>query len=523
MGKVRGHTHEMAGAQNRPAAPDVVTAGAPLGAGGGSSVPSARERLRSRELTVKVFVAGVTYVALAPITQLGAIVGVMVSPILSDLVKDYVERHRWSLRRLRRGSAAAALLGHEEEAYASRRRAGRGPSGGIPGALMASVAAMALVIAGIAASGLGGDGHTSAAQPTASNTTTVQHPGAPDQVIGLDGVTPTADQPVLTWTAVPGARRYVVFRNGRRVSTQTAPEFRDPTASLGVLNYRVAALAHGQRGPRSRTYTIVYQATPPPAPDIDLRRTGPTTDPPSFAWNQVPGAAEYVVYRDGSRIDPTTTATSFTDRAAAPGIHRYQVAWIRAGVESLPSNALRIEYRPEAPPPPPPPTGLSGPKVTADPPVLTWTGVDGADGYTVYRDDQPVSDQTGTSFTDVGATDGPHSYYVTARTGGAESVHSNVVRIMYVPRLPFPSGIHQTSATTDPPALSWDPVAGASAYNVYRDGGFVVRVQQPGFSDDSAPPGTHDYTVSTVNRIRAEGTQSAPAVAITYDPPPVIS
>lgn len=93
---------------------------------------------------------------------------------------------------------------------------------------------------------------------------------------------------------------------------------------------------------------------------------------------------------------------------------------------------------------------------------------------------------------------------------------------MYVPRLPFPSGIHQTSATTDHPALAWDPVNGASGYKVYSDGQFVGQVQQPWFSDDGALAGTHYYTVSTVNRIRAEGAQSAPPVAVTYDPLPVV-
>ena len=68
MGKVRGHTKEPVAARQRPLSPDAHRGGA-LGEGDGGSVPSARERLRSRELAVKVFVAGVTYVALAPISS----------------------------------------------------------------------------------------------------------------------------------------------------------------------------------------------------------------------------------------------------------------------------------------------------------------------------------------------------------------------------------------------------------------------------------------------------------------------
>ena len=145
MGKVRGHTEETVGAQHRPMAPDVVTAGAPLGEGDGGSVPSVRERLRSRDLAVKVFVAGATYVALVWINKAWAVIGAVLSPIVSDLVRDFVERHHWSLRRLRRGSAATVLLGHEEEAYASRKRAGARAGRPDPGGLMASAAAVALV------------------------------------------------------------------------------------------------------------------------------------------------------------------------------------------------------------------------------------------------------------------------------------------------------------------------------------------------------------------------------------------
>jgi hypothetical protein len=63
MGKVCGHPKEQGADRWAPASPEVVIAGAPRRDGDAGSVPTAWERLRSRDLAVKIFVAGATYVA----------------------------------------------------------------------------------------------------------------------------------------------------------------------------------------------------------------------------------------------------------------------------------------------------------------------------------------------------------------------------------------------------------------------------------------------------------------------------
>ncbi|MGH3073962.1 MAG: hypothetical protein ACRDQC_03495 [Gaiellales bacterium] len=385
MGKVRGHTKEQGTARQAPSSPEVVTAGVPLGDGDAGSVPSAWERLRSRELAVKVFVAGATYVVLIKFTNtLGAIVGVMLSPIVSDLIRDYVERHHWSPRRLRRGSAAVAVIGHEEEAYAARRRPGRGPGGGIPGALMASVAAVALVTAGVAAARLGGVDGSHVRGGIGSTST---NPGAVQRVAGLAGMSPTSRPPVLRWHAVPGARRYVVFRDGVRVESRTGLRFVDTMVAPGRYTYQVAAEAHGRMGHRSRPYTIAFVAsTLPPAttPTIlsptGLEARGPTTDPPSLVWATVDHVEQYGVYRDGAFVQTVPTA-EFVDRAAPPGSHVYTVtAWV-SGIQSRPSKPLSVDYSPLLPAP-----VLTGDSPTTHPPRFSWTDVPGAaKGYAVYR------------------------------------------------------------------------------------------------------------------------------------------
>jgi len=85
MGIVRGHRKERAAECRGPQTPDVVAATAGTGRGDGGSVPSPRERLRSREMAVKIFVAGVTFVALFKVNRSAAVVGAMLAPVVSEL------------------------------------------------------------------------------------------------------------------------------------------------------------------------------------------------------------------------------------------------------------------------------------------------------------------------------------------------------------------------------------------------------------------------------------------------------
>jgi hypothetical protein len=324
---------------------------------------------------------------------------------------------------------------------------------------------------------------------------------------------------------VQGAHRYIVFRNGRRVSVRTGRRFVDRTAAHGILAYTVAAEAGGRTGPQSTGRTIRYQAAPPPQADIRLTPTSTPDDPPSFWWDPVARADRYVVYRGGRPIDEIRTAgTRYTDLGVGPGVYEYQVAWMHGRTESLRSAPVRIVYEPVqpgvTPPGVTPPTGLAGTSPTADLPSLDWNAVDGADSYTVYRDNEPVGHPSEPSFTDrgIGAA-GTYTYTVTATSGGVESGHSSSADIRYVPALGAPTGFSGPATFTDLPiVLTWDRVDGARGYVVSRDGAPLDEIRGTTFRDGDATPADHTYTVATVNAIGVQGDQSDP-VYVTYVPP----
>jgi hypothetical protein len=420
MGTVRGQKKERVAGRPGRKAPDVVTA-AGAGRGDEGSVPSAGERLRSRETAVKVFVAGVTFVALFPVNKTAAIAGAMLAPVVSELVTDYVQRHRWSVRRLRRGSVAVAGIGYgEDDAYAARRRAGPRSGGRAPGALLAGGAAATVAIGAIALAMTARDhGRAAPALQTGD--------GPPSQVSGLAGDRRTTHEPRITWHAVPGAGRYIIFRGGRRIATRTGLRFTDTVTAYATYVYRVAAEANGRTGSPSDGYAITFfqaghspgspstsHPTEPPPPPIEvaaptgLQSIGPVTGPPSLRWTPVPDA-RYAVYRDRTFIT-NVEEPAFDDSSAdvARGIHTYWVrAWV-GGRESRRSEGVAVDYQPLVGP------VLSGDTPTTHPPRFSWTDVKGASGFVVYVGTAEVWRGSSQSWADPAAVPG-NTYVYTVR------------------------------------------------------------------------------------------------------------
>ena len=464
MGKVRGHIEGTVVAQRRPGAPDVVTAGAPLGEGDGGSVPSVRERLRSRDLAVKVFVAGATYVALAWINKAWAVIGAVLSPIVSDLVRDFVERHNWSLRRLRRGSVATVLLGHEEAAYASRKRAGRRrPGGRIPGGLMASASAVALVGVGIAAVSLllpGGASHAGTTGP----------PPTLARVASVQGVSPTASAPRIAWQAVPGATSYVIYRNGGRITVRAGLRYVDAHVRHGTYTYQVAAIAngsertalrreddrvsgdsaaHSQPTCTARAPRHPHHPTLPKAPGpTGLHAVGPIVEAPRLEWNAIAGADHYVVYRDGNPV-ATAPRPEYRDTTVERGTYVYQVSAVIARDQSGRSESVGVQYALAAP-------VLSTLAIpTNHPPRFSGPTLPGAEKYVGGQGGQEITRTQNRGFADpTRLADGSYTYEVAGLDSKGNLGSRGTLTVVYdttPPSTPTGFGSASSDPSSNPP------------------------------------------------------------------------
>ena len=172
--------------------------------------------------------------------------------------------------------------------------------------------------------------------------------------------------------------------------------------------------------------SIQYAITSLNAPTMTL--TSAASGQPVVSWTKVNGAAQYEVYRSTNgknfSIVRRTAALSYTDTTAAAGAtYYYQVRAINGSVKSAFCPAQSIQYAVAS---------LNAPTMTltsaaSGQPVVSWTKVNGAAQYEVYRSTNGknfsiVRRTAALSFTDTNAAAGATYYYqVRAINGNVKS------------------------------------------------------------------------------------------------------
>ena len=239
---------------------------------------------------------------------------------------------------------------------------------------------------------------------------------------------------------------------------------------------------------------------------------------PVISWSKVGGATQYEVYRSATgkansfSIIRRTSALTYTDVNAAAGNTYYYVVRAMKGsgssaVYSKFSPAQSIQYAI---------TSLNAPTMTltsaaSGQPVVSWTKVNGAAQYEVYRSTNGknfsiVRRTAALSYTDTSAAAGTTYYYqVRAINGSVKSAFCAAQSIQYaVASLNAPT-MTLTSAAGGQPVVSWTKVSGAAQYEVYRSTNgknfsIVRRTAALSYTDTSAAAGTtYYYQVRAIN------------------------
>ena len=241
-------------------------------------------------------------------------------------------------------------------------------------------------------------------------------------------------QPVISWSKVGGATQYEVYRSAtgkansfsiiRRTSALT---YTDVNAAAGNTYYYVVRAINGSvKSAFCAAQSIQYAVASLNAPTMTL--TSAASGQPVVSWTKVNGAAQYEVYRSTNgknfSIIRRTAALSYTDTSAAAGTtYYYQVRAINGSVKSAFCAAQSIQYAV---------TSLNAPTMTltsaaSGQPVVSWTKVNGAAQYEVYRSTNGknfsiVRRTAALSYTDTSAAAGTTYYYqVRAINGSVKS------------------------------------------------------------------------------------------------------
>ena len=172
------------------------------------------------------------------------------------------------------------------------------------------------------------DGMASAYSNIVSGKAKAAAPAAPSVTAGNS----STGKPRLTWKAVSGAVSYRIYRSESRgtgyslLGTTSSTSYVNTGASTGTTYYyRVKAV--NRDGMASGYSNIVSGKATLPAPVLNIGLSV-SSGKPMLAWDAVPGATSYRIYRSTSRdsgysLLATTTSTSYVNTSAAKGTTYY--------------------------------------------------------------------------------------------------------------------------------------------------------------------------------------------------------
>ncbi len=214
----------------------------------------------------------------------------------------------------------------------------------------------------------------------------------------------------LSWTVVPGATGYQVYRNGVLLIGVAGNSYTDNAVTNGLTyTYSVTAL----NGTTESAHSATVSASPfvlTPAQPTGLTAT-PGDAQVSLSWSASANATGYDIYRGGAKIF-SQTGTTYTNTGLTNGA-AYSYYVIATGVAASSIASATVSSTPLAPAPVAPTNLVAAPGNAQV--VLSWTAVLPATLYRVYRNGTLVGSPTATTYTDTGLTNATtYSYYVIA-------------------------------------------------------------------------------------------------------------
>ena len=343
-------------------------------------------------------------------------------------------------------------------------------------------------------------------------------------VVTPDYLTSTG-KPYIKWAAVAGASQYEVYRSGSKdgtytlLGTTTAANYTDSKANAGyTYYYKVKAISKVRSTANSSLSATVaatcHCARPVVKPDYLI-----STGKPYIKWTAVAGASQYEVYRSGSKdgtytLLGTTTAANYTDSKANAGYTYYYKVKAISKVRSTANSSLSATVAATC--------HCARPVVKPDylistgKPYIKWTAVAGASQYEVYRSGSKdgtytlLGTTTATNYTDNKANAGYTYYYkvkaVSKVSSGANSYYSVVIGATCHCARPSV----KITTSNGSPRLTWNAVAGASQYEVYRatskNGSYtkMFTTSNLSYTNTSAKAGTtYYYKVKAVSKVKS--------------------
>lgn len=292
----------------------------------------------------------------------------------------------------------------------------------------------------------------------------------------LTAVQASATSVKLTWGAVNGAQKYNVYRSTKDgefslITTIEGTEYTNSGLKTGTnYGYKVAAVNGDYVTDYSNSVSLYAAATGV----TKLKASSKAYNEINLSWKGAKGATQYAIYRstnqnDGYKKIKSVTTNKYTDSKIKTGITYYYkvVSYSNKakGGESLVVSAISKCAAP---------TNVKATNKSYNSAKITWTKVNGAGSYSIYRSTSKNGDYTFTgsvskkkgSYTDKSVVSGTIYYYkVCAVSNGTEGKMSKVVSTKIKPS--EVKNLAVKSAGGRDVRLTWTSANGAATYEVY--------------------------------------------------------
>jgi hypothetical protein len=273
----------------------------------------------------------------------------------------------------------------------------------------------------------------------------------------------TANSATLTWTAstVAGAS-YKVYRGNTLLGTVTTTTYTDTGISPGgTYQYKVVATRDGYTDSDAVTVSVtnLSQLSTPTAGTTTYTESATT-----ITWNAVTNATAYKVWRGTTLLTSTNTTRSYTDTSAGAGkSYTYYVAATASGYYESAQRSISTTNNPKLA------TPVLSASYTLTSTTISWGAVSGTNvKYKVWRGSTYIGEQTTRSYTDSTAGAGTsYTYKVVATGSNAYDSKQASINTSNNGQLATPTA-KTTTYTESSTTISWNAVANATAYKVYR-------------------------------------------------------
>ena len=312
----------------------------------------------------------------------------------------------------------------------------------------------------------------------------------------------TATSITMAWDAVAGADHYRFYVNGGFFTTTTGTSYTVTSLSADtVYGFKVAAVSGtGYLGVYSGHEYVrtLEQQLPAPA---NLHSVSTTATMITMAWNSVPGAAYYRVFRNGVYVGFTYGTSYVSTGLTSNTTYSFRVAAMSAtnlqGVYSAFANVKTLEAQLPAP------TNLHAAAKTTTSITMTWNAVTGASYYRFYQNGIYLGKVFGTSYTSSGLSASTTYGFKVAAVSATDWLGiytANVFVDTLEEPLAAPQNLHSTYKSASTIFMAWDEVPGASYYRFYRNGVYIGNVYTTSFSSSSLTADTvYGFKVAAVS------------------------